>query len=289
MRLDRAVSLFLGAQVGHLSVKTIGWYDHCLRHLVNILEPQTRTSQLTQRDFLYLRNELLQSDISVAYRNGVIRSTKRLFRWLTDMGELGEYPIKSLPQFKDKSNKVRAISMEDFWKMHNNEKRMRHYRNVAILRFLISTGCRAGGLCGLVLDNLILESCKAWVTEKGNRSRWVFFDEGTGQALRDYLQHERPIGGDHVFLSTRVRPLTSSTLGAILVRIGSDAGVTGVHNTHSFRHAFAINYLRNGGDLSSLSEILGHSSISITHDHYTRWTQGHLKSQHKKFNPLHED
>ena len=35
-------------------------------------------------------------------------------------------------------------------------------------------------------------------------------------------------------------------------------------NCHKFRHSFAVNWLRSGGDLYLLSKMLGHSSIKIT-------------------------
>jgi integrase len=46
---------------------------------------------------------------------------------------------------------------------------------------------------------------------------------------------------------------------------------------HTLRHTFASQFLMNGGDLSTLSEMLGHSSIQITKDIY-----GHLSRDHKR-------
>jgi integrase/recombinase XerD len=33
---------------------------------------------------------------------------------------------------------------------------------------------------------------------------------------------------------------------------------------HTFRHYFAISYLRRGGDIYALSRILGHTSVKVT-------------------------
>ena len=45
-----------------------------------------------------------------------------------------------------------------------------------------------------------------------------------------------------------------------LKSIGRRAEVKGV-TVHQFRHTFAINYLRNGGDPWNLKKMLGHSSM----------------------------
>ena len=50
--------------------------------------------------------------------------------------------------------------------------------------------------------------------------------------------------------------------------LGQRAGVTGFCNPHAFRHGFAIEYLMNGGDLVSLSDLMGHESVQTTRDFY---------------------
>ena len=47
------------------------------------------------------------------------------------------------------------------------------------------------------------------------------------------------------------------------------------------RHAFAINYLLNGGEIFSLKEILGHTTLEMV-DHYLRFTTPQVTEQHRK-------
>lgn len=50
------------------------------------------------------------------------------------------------------------------------------------------------------------------------------------------------------------------------------AGVDG--SSHDFRHTFAIELLKSGVDIRSVSKALGHSSVAITERFYSRWCKG---------------
>ena len=49
-----------------------------------------------------------------------------------------------------------------------------------------------------------------------------------------------------------------------------NSGVERLH-AHLYRHTFAINYLLNGGDIFSLKEILGHTTLDMV-NHYLHFT-----------------
>jgi integrase len=52
---------------------------------------------------------------------------------------------------------------------------------------------------------------------------------------------------------------------------------------HTLRHTFASQWLMSGGDLTTLSEILGHSSIQITKDLYSHLSRDHKRKAHDEF------
>ena len=64
------------------------------------------------------------------------------------------------------------------------------------------------------------------------------------------------------------------------------AGVTGRVNPHSFRHAFAREYILNGGDLASVSDIMGHSQLAVTKQFYAVFNAEELRDKHTAFSPV---
>jgi len=56
-------------------------------------------------------------------------------------------------------------------------------------------------------------------------------------------------------------------------------------HAHLCRHTFAINYLLNGGDIFSLREILGHTTLDMV-NHYLHFTNSQITDQHRKYSPM---
>ncbi|MCA1585552.1 MAG: tyrosine-type recombinase/integrase [Acidobacteria bacterium] len=70
-------------------------------------------------------------------------------------------------------------------------------------------------------------------------------------------------------------------------RVCSYAGVEGDHiHPHSFRHKFAVTYIRRGGDIYRLSRILGHASLSTTQLYLRSMGVEHLGENHSALTPL---
>ncbi|HEX5468600.1 MAG TPA: tyrosine-type recombinase/integrase [Gaiellaceae bacterium] len=129
-------------------------------------------------------------------------------------------------------------------------------RNRALLEVVYSAGLRAQEAVDLTLASVDFEQEQLLVRGKGEKERVVPLGEEAAYRLRLYLEDGRPElargADDHVFLSTRGRPLETSTLRRLLP------------NPHRLRHAFATHLLEGGADLRTIQELLGHSSLSTT-------------------------
>jgi integrase/recombinase XerD len=54
---------------------------------------------------------------------------------------------------------------------------------------------------------------------------------------------------------------------------------------HLCRHAFAAKYLVNGGDVFTLQQILGHTTLEMVR-RYVNLASAHVRVQHRKFSPM---
>lgn len=143
------------------------------------------------------------------------------------------------------------------------------YRDRAIVILLRDTGIRASELCGLTLGQVYLDPAESFirVVGKGNKEREVGLIKDARAALYRYIHRYRKAHAEErcVFTNQRNQPLTPNGLDQTLYRLRDWAHVTGVRcSAHTFRHSFAVNYLRATGDLYKLARILGHSTTQVT-------------------------
>jgi len=305
MLLTEAIEkLCLATRANGCSARTVSNYHEKLGHLLRFLG-DVEVEQITVDDLrryivsLMDRCEIFtdhpicekkQRRLSPYTIKTYVRHIKRLFSWLEEEGHIAVNPADRIETPRATQRHPKAISQDDFLAIlattegeSNIDKRDR-----AAILLLADSGCRAGGLCHLRLDDVKLDRCEAEVCEKmGKESRDIMFTETTAQAIRDWLEVRPTHKGDWLFVSLgRGDRLKTNGFGQMLGRRAEQAGVTGPHNPHAFRHAFAIAYLMNGGDLASLADILGHSNVEITRKYYARFTMGHLRKKHARHSPV---
>jgi site-specific recombinase XerD len=216
-----------------------------------------------------------------------IRHVKRLFSWLVEEGRLDANPAERIKVQKPKRREVKAISREDLLAIlaTTEDGSVMGKRDRTFILLLADSGARAGGVCGLRVQDVDLESGTAEVVEKGGCFRFIYFTDATAQAIRDWLEVRPKDKGDWLFTGLRdydKDAVSPNSLRQMLTRRAKRAGVTGPCSPHSFRHGFAVSYLMDGGDLASLADILGHTNIMVTREYYSVFTQEQLRRKHAK-------
>jgi site-specific recombinase XerD len=215
---------------------------------------------------------------------------KAFVRFLVKEEVLRSDPFKKVPAPKVEARDVETIPDADFKAMlaacdlQTDIGR----RDAAMLMFLYDTGVRVSEMCALKKEHLDLKARQAHVVGKGRKHRVVFFSTHTALGLSRYLTRRRD-GSEYVFVGQKRarggRILPYGVTQRLRV-IGRRAKVTSKVNPHAFRHTFATNYLRAGGDPHSLQRILGHADVSTTIRNYAHLVTDDLQAKHEQFSPL---
>ena len=153
---------------------------------------------------------------------------------------------------------------------------------------LIDAGLRIGEIVRLKIDDLHLDEGIIKVLGKGKKERFVPIGSNSQRVLQRYLFRYRPRQNDsqneYVFPSTGGKPLTENSLKLMFARLASRSGVKRLH-AHLCRHTFATKFLINGGDVFTLQQILGHSTLEMVR-HYVNLASNQVALQHRRFSPL---
>ena len=78
--------------------------------------------------------------------------------------------------------------------------------------------------------------------------------------------------------------MSNNALQLVMKRLGEKSGIKRLH-AHLLRHTFALNYLVNGGDLFTLQQILGHTTLEMVR-RYVNLANAHVMTQHQRFSPV---
>ncbi len=301
MNLSKAVELFIASvRAEGRSVHTAAWYEQCLERLVLFLNDPGLNAivaddlrrflvDLHERNLRYTNHQFRKPQrgaLSPYTIQGYVRAIKRLYSWLVENDHLSpaqnvavKLKRQSLPRTTPKD-----ISEEDVRALLSASRQSKFpQRDYALILFLADTGCRVGGLVGLPLSDL--EHGRVLVTEKGRKSRFVFLSSHTISALREWLTVRQSLT-EFVFVNRWGDQFTIWGVYQALGTVAELAGVKGRFNPHGFRHRYAKRFLMDGGDLASLSRLMGHTDVSVTSNSYSVFLTEELKQKHDQHSPL---
>ncbi len=231
-----------------------------------------------------------QEPLSASSVHGHVRTLRAFFSWLVSEGFIESNPAKDLKPPKVYQKVVSTLSDDEireilalFTPMNSSNA-----RNQTIFMLMLDTGLRMGELINLNMDDVHMNEGLLKVISKGEKERIVPMGSNAQRALQRYLFRYRPKpfhpSIDNVFLSVAGKPLTDNSVKLLFSRLAERSGVTRLH-AHLCRHTFATRFLINGGDVFTLQQILGHSTLEMVR-HYVNLASNHVAIQQQKFSLL---
>jgi integrase/recombinase XerC/integrase/recombinase XerD len=233
----------------------------------------------------YKREKIRPRTVATYYTN-----LYTFLNYLETEGLIESSPVGRIKPPIARQDQIQPFSQQQVEALLRAAKRSKHSkRDETIVLFLLDTGVRASELCELRIHDLDMQGRRCRVLGKGNKHRSVFFGKTTTKALWQYLREELREEDGWLFLSERGTKagegLTRSGLRQLIERLGRVAGIQSARcSPHTFRHTFAVEFLRGGGNVFSLKELLGHTSLTIC-NRYIALAQADLERQHRQYSP----
>lgn len=165
------------------------------------------------------------------------------------------------------------------------------YKDYSMIELMYSTGIRVAEIVKLKPRDVNYDRKLITIREgKGGKDRTVPVSDSALDALREYLEKERPgienKEGEEkpVFIGKQGEALETRYIRLKIQDYGRKAKLTKHLVPHSFRYACATHMLSNGADIRYIQEMLGHERLSTT-QLYTKVVRGDLKRMIRKFHP----
>ncbi|MEU6573579.1 tyrosine-type recombinase/integrase [Streptomyces sp. NPDC046805] len=194
------------------------------------------------------------------------KALQQFFNWLRDdEEEIDRSPMDRVKQPKTVKKLVPVIQDEDTARVLGTcrGKSFVQLRDEAIIRLYYNTGARLSEVGNLTLGDVDMNTDSVHYHGKGSKDRRMRFGARTGRALSRYLRaRDKHKGAElpDLWLADRgARRLAPNGIKLMLKRRGRAAGVAHVH-AHRWRHTFAHEWKRAGGDSGDLMLLLGWTS-----------------------------
>lgn len=210
-----------------------------------------------------------------------------LFRYLQQEGIVRDNPFDAVSRPKVPVDQIQPFTPAQVKALLAAAKHSRNpRRDEALMLFLFDTGARASEACGLTVADMDISNRRCRVLGKGNKFRTLPFSAVTARALIRYLAEMKREPTDPVFLSERGGAMGRYGLLEVFRRLGETAQIEGTRcSPHTARHTAAITFLRSGGNLFALKELLGHRELRMV-SVYAALAQADVEAQHQQHSPI---
>lgn len=240
------------------------------------------------RSFLTHRRNSEISSNSIA-RN--ISALKSFFRFLIKNNKIKESSVFNLKSPKLKKSLPRPINVDLAIQVIKQAEEIEDekwigLRNKAILLLLYGCGLRISEALSLNHDDIQNED-HILIKGKGEKERIVPMMPYIKKGIENYLEAcpKEIVSGDALFIGKRFSRLSPRIIQYALEKIRTALSLPETATPHALRHSFATHLLDSGGDLRTIQELLGHSSLSTTQK-YTKVETSKLLDTYKKTHPL---
>lgn len=293
--------------INHVKASTFGNYYSCMQHYVIPFFKTPGNEYLTEQSVACFASQINQNlTLSEAYRRKILIIFKTSLKDIVKGWQAYPAIMEAVKLPKTKSAEVQVFSIGEQRLIENAAFYSKDSRSLGIL-LTFYTGIRLGELCALKWSDFDYDAGTMSVTKtvtrvknvQGGKNKTILL-VGTPKSqksmrkiplpafLLDLLKkHGQECIGENCYLiSGTTSPIDPRIYQKLYKKILKSVGIQD-RKFHAIRHTFATRALELGVDIKTLSEILGHSNVSITLNIYAHSLMEQKKIAMDKLNELH--
>ena len=283
--LKKSLKDFL--RIKNYSKHTISNYERDINRFLkylneNKIDPDDVSTAIITGWIIFLRREGL-SNRSIQ-RN--ISSLKNFYKYLFKNGITNTNYFESVQSPKIGETLPKALTPEDVEKLLSfKPKTFSDARDKAFLELLYSSGLRVSEAVSVNISSFESDFNFVKVLGKGNKERMIPVGKYAKDAIVTWLNiRDNNINStDALFTNRYGNRISVRAMQQRIYKISVAQGMSPV-SPHMLRHSFATHILESSGDLRSIQEMLGHSSLSTTQI-YTKLNFQQLAKIYDKSHP----
>ena len=257
-----------------LSDNSIVSYENDINKLSNFLLDKNKSISPIKvspdiiKEFIYS----ISNSINPTSQSRIISGLRSFFEYLIFEKYIKTNPLSLIesPRISRKLPDTLTIKEIDLLISNINMSSNEGERNIALIETLYGCGLRVSELISLKISDLFFSEGFIKVTGKGNKQRLVPISDLNKRVIKSYMDNSRKKlkieekSKDILFLNRRGKSLSRAMIFTIIKRLAKLSDIKKNISPHTFRHSFATHLLKNGADLKTIQQLLGHQSITTT-------------------------
>lgn len=274
---DRIQLYLISKRIEGLSNSSITLYGRYLKKFSEAFV--VNVEDITTMDVRKFLATYMQKGVSTNTIVTITDILRGFFNWLRNEEYITTNPMDRVNTIKKEESKREPLTPEDLEVLYGGCKTL---RESALLNFFVATGCRLNEVSQLKKSDVNLNELKVQVLGKGNKTRTVYLNAKAKVHLNNYLL-SRTDDSEYLFVTER-KPITNMsnrTIQNVIDKIKQQSGLDINVFPHKLRHSFASTMMRNGADITTVRDILGHSTVKTT-EIYAKTSNATVEYEYRK-------
>jgi len=277
----------------HMSENTTEAYNRDVTEFIAFegVRGMTDILNVSSTEIIAFLHHLKNAGKSAATVNRKLASIRAFFNYLIQQEMIANNPAANIKSPKIERKELEYLEIEEIDRLLSvPDDSIKGIRDKAILETLYATGIRVSELIEANVEDINLRMGFITCAGDQSRARIVPLGRPARAAMEKYIYDARDslLKGNAeekaLFLNYYGKRITRQGLWKLLKEYGKEAGIEHKLTPNVIRNSFAVHMLRNGADLKSLQELMGHEDISATQV-YLSATKSRIKDVYDKTHP----